>query len=136
MLLIRELTITFERPVWGWGLVLVDFWTEYVGRISLNQGFCVLSADGSTVRAHGSRVLINFDQVAGRPTPWNDRARSGFATLGQMQTSACWHRRARRRRQQGSSRAPVDGNATVSPAKPTQVRGTARDQELGREHMP
>ncbi|MFI6079006.1 acyl-CoA thioesterase [Actinoplanes sp. NPDC051343] len=79
--LVREVTITYERPIRRDGRVWAHVWVESVGTTSYTHGFRLLSPDGTKQYAHGKRVLIKVDPSTQRPAPWSDEAR---AVLGEL----------------------------------------------------
>ncbi|MFG2227191.1 acyl-CoA thioesterase [Streptomyces sp. NPDC048644] len=78
---IKEMRISYERPVTGAGRYAAHLWVERVGRTGLTYGFRICSADGTETYARGHRVLVRVDPQALRPTPWSDRARTITAGL-------------------------------------------------------
>lgn len=69
VLVIRELTMTYHRPVVGITDVDVHFWVDRAGRTSVTYRFQVLSADHTVVHADGRRVVVNLDGKTLRPAP-------------------------------------------------------------------
>lgn len=67
--LVREVSVTYDQPIMDYGPVSVHFWIDRIGTTSYVQGFRVVSADGGTEYAHGSRVLIKVDPKTMRPSP-------------------------------------------------------------------
>ncbi|MER7441877.1 acyl-CoA thioesterase [Micromonospora avicenniae] len=78
---VRELLVTYHRPIQGSGQRLVHFWFNSVGRTSAEYGFRILSADGATVNAEGRRVVVRLDPATLRPTPWTDVIRPEMEKL-------------------------------------------------------
>jgi len=69
---IRELTLSFHRPVLGMGEVDVHFWISRAGRTSVTYTFRIVSTDGEVLHADGARTLVNLDPVTLRPTALTD----------------------------------------------------------------
>lgn len=67
---VRELSLTYHRPVTGVGVVAVRFWIQAAGSTSVTYCFDVRSASRDLLHAEGSRVLVNLDPVTLRPTPF------------------------------------------------------------------
>jgi len=64
---VRELALTYHRPVVGIGDVDVHLWIERAGRSSVMYRFEVLSTDRAIRHADGSRVLVFLDPATLRP---------------------------------------------------------------------
>ena len=78
---IKEMRVSYERPVTAPGRHAAHLWVERLGRTGLTYGFRLCSADGEVTYAQGHRVLVRVDPRALRPTPWSDRARAVAADL-------------------------------------------------------
>lgn len=79
---VKELRITYERPVNRTGEYAVHLWLERLGRTGLTYGFRFCSADGAVTYAQGARVLVRLDPHTLRPAPWTERFRvAGRALL-------------------------------------------------------
>jgi acyl-CoA thioester hydrolase len=76
---VGEFSISYHVPVCTVGELKVHMWTERLGNSSATIGFRILSADGETVHAAGTRVHIKLDPATLRPAPWTDEART-YAT--------------------------------------------------------
>jgi acyl-CoA thioester hydrolase len=72
--LIREVSVTFDRPIRDYGRVLVHLWIDRIGTTSYVVGFRIVSADGAEQYAHGTRAEIKVDPVTMRPSPIAGRA--------------------------------------------------------------
>ncbi|MEV4349299.1 hotdog domain-containing protein [Actinoplanes sp. NPDC049596] len=73
-ILVREFSITFDRPIRNYGRVLIHLWIERVGTTSYVMGFRILSASGQEEYAHGHRVLVSIDPATMRPAPITGRS--------------------------------------------------------------
>ncbi|XVV15016.1 acyl-CoA thioesterase [Actinoplanes sp. CA-131856] len=73
-ILVRDFSITFDRPIRSYGPVLIHLWIERIGTTSYVMGFRVLSASGPEEYAHGSRVLVSIDPATMRPAPITGRS--------------------------------------------------------------
>ncbi|MFE1171867.1 acyl-CoA thioesterase [Streptomyces sp. NPDC058773] len=73
---IKEMRVSYERPVTRPGHYGAHLWVERLGRTGLTYGFRLCSADGTETYAQGHRVLVRIDAQTLRPTPWSDRARA------------------------------------------------------------
>ncbi|WP_435770774.1 acyl-CoA thioesterase [Nocardioides sp. SYSU DS0651] len=69
VLVIRDLQLTYHRPVLGVGDIDVHFWVDRAGTTSVTYRFRVLSPDHATVHAEGHRVVVFLDGQTLRPTP-------------------------------------------------------------------
>ncbi|MYT28740.1 hotdog domain-containing protein [Streptomyces sp. MspMP-M5] len=78
---IKEMKVSYERPVTSAGRYSAHLWVERLGRTGLTYGFRLCSADGTETHARGHRVLVRVDPQTLRPTPWSDRARGIAAEL-------------------------------------------------------
>ncbi len=78
---IKEMRVSYERPITSPGRHAAHLWVERLGRTGLTYGFRLCSADGATTYAQGHRVLVRVDSQTLRPTPWSDRARAIAAEL-------------------------------------------------------
>jgi acyl-CoA thioester hydrolase len=78
---VRAYSITFHRPVRGTGEVGVHFWLERIGTTSADYRFRVISADGETVFAEGSRTNIRLDPATMHPAPWTEQGRATASAL-------------------------------------------------------
>ncbi|MFH8570980.1 acyl-CoA thioesterase [Streptomyces sp. NPDC017993] len=78
---IKEMHVSYERPVTRPGRYAAHLWVERLGRTGLTYGFRLCSVDGGETYARGHRVLVRVDPQALRPTPWSDRARAIAADL-------------------------------------------------------
>ena len=85
---IKEMHVSYERPVTRPGRYAAHLWVERLGRTGLTYGFRLCSADGGETYAHGHRVLVRVDPQALRPTPWSDRARAVAADLVRPEADA------------------------------------------------
>ena len=79
--LVREVCITFDRPIRDYGQVLLHFWAERVGTTSLTVAFRFVSLDGAQEYAHGRRVTIKVDPVTDRPAEWSVAGRADLEAL-------------------------------------------------------
>ena len=73
---VKEHRITYHTPVRTAGEVAVHLWTDRVGETSGTYGFRILSADGSTVHAEGTRIVVKLDPATMRPSPWSPQSRA------------------------------------------------------------
>ncbi|GAA5610488.1 acyl-CoA thioesterase [Streptomyces platensis] len=73
---IKEMKVSYERPITRPGRYAAHLWVERLGRTGLTYGFRLCSADGTETYAQGHRVLVRVDAQTLRPTPWSDRARA------------------------------------------------------------
>jgi acyl-CoA thioester hydrolase len=80
-ILVREFSITFDRPIRAYGRVLVHLWIERIGTTSYVMGFRILSASGEEEYAHGRRVLVSIDPVTMRPGPITGRSLEDLRAL-------------------------------------------------------
>ncbi|MFI9257938.1 acyl-CoA thioesterase [Streptomyces sioyaensis] len=78
---IKEMRLSYERPVTRPGRYAAHLWVERLGRTGLTYGFRLCSADGAETHAQGHRVLVRVDARTLRPTPWSDHARAVAADL-------------------------------------------------------
>ncbi|AVT37694.1 thioesterase family protein [Plantactinospora sp. BB1] len=78
---VRELTLTYRRPINRPGAVAVHFWVEHLGRTSLRYGLRILSVDGATVYAEGSRAAVLLDPATMQPAPFSDAGREAVTPL-------------------------------------------------------
>jgi acyl-CoA thioester hydrolase len=78
---VREFTISYLAPIATTGPVWVHFWLDRFGESSGTYGFRILSRDGQTVHAHGTRSIVRLDPRTMRPTAWTDAGRAVAATL-------------------------------------------------------
>ncbi|MEW1660718.1 MULTISPECIES: thioesterase family protein [unclassified Streptomyces] len=78
---IKEMKVSYERPLTRAGHYAAHLWIERLGRTGLTYGFRICSADGTETHARGHRVLVRVDPQTLRPTPWSDRARAIAAEL-------------------------------------------------------
>ncbi|MFE7664819.1 acyl-CoA thioesterase [Streptomyces celluloflavus] len=85
---IKEVQVSYERPLTRPGHYAAHLWIERLGRTGLTYGFRLCSADGAETYARGHRVLVRVDPQALRPTPWSDRARATAAELLRPQEAA------------------------------------------------
>lgn len=69
---VRELTVTYHRPITSVGTVGVHFWIDDIGTTSAVYRFRVLSDDGAVVHAEGRRVQVKLDPATQRPSPISD----------------------------------------------------------------
>ncbi|MBN6053123.1 thioesterase family protein [Nonomuraea sp. RK-328] len=72
---VLEQTYRYLSPVRGVGPVHVEFRLKHLGRSSMVYAFRVLSADGRTVHAEGTRAEVNIDMETLRPAPWAEETR-------------------------------------------------------------
>ncbi|NMO57499.1 acyl-CoA thioesterase [Actinoplanes sp. TBRC 11911] len=79
--LVREITITFDRPVRRYGMILVHVWVERLGATSYSHGFRMVSLDGAEEYAHGVRTLVKINPTTQRSAPWSDLAREVLGEL-------------------------------------------------------
>lgn len=79
--LLREVAITFDRPITDFGTVVMHLWAEKAGTTSMVLGFRLLSGDGAEEYAHGHRVSIKIDPRTKQPAPWTARARADIEEL-------------------------------------------------------
>ncbi|GGU69001.1 thioesterase [Streptomyces albospinus] len=84
---IKEMRVSYERPVTSAGRFAAHLWVERLGRTGLTYGFRICDADGTGTYAHGHRVLVRVDAGTLRPTPWSDRARAIAADLLKPETA-------------------------------------------------
>ncbi|WP_113698913.1 acyl-CoA thioesterase [Nonomuraea lactucae] len=70
-----EQTIKYRSQVRGVGGVSVGFRMERLGRSSMVYTFRVMSRDGQTVHAEGTRTEVNVDMATQRSAPWADATR-------------------------------------------------------------
>ncbi|MFK3983785.1 acyl-CoA thioesterase [Micromonospora sp. NPDC050397] len=87
-LAVRELTLAYRRPINRPGEVAVHFWAEHLGRTSVRYGFRILSLDGATVYAEGSRTMVLLDPATMQPAPWRDATREAVTVLLRPTTEA------------------------------------------------
>jgi acyl-CoA thioester hydrolase len=73
---VKEFSIGYRAPIRRTGDICVHFWLEHMGRSCAVYNFRLLSSDGTTVFAEGSRVVIKLDRETGRPSPWTSEARA------------------------------------------------------------
>jgi acyl-CoA thioester hydrolase len=73
---VKEYRISYHTPIRTAGDVAVHLWTERVGETSVSYGYRILSADGSTVHADGTRVMVKIDPATMRPAPLTPQARA------------------------------------------------------------
>lgn len=73
---IKEMKVSYERPILRAGDYAAHLWVERLGRTGLTYGFRICSADGTVTHAQGHRVLVRVDPQTFRPTPWSERARA------------------------------------------------------------
>ncbi|GLX49153.1 thioesterase [Streptomyces hygroscopicus subsp. hygroscopicus] len=71
---VRELLVTFERPVTRIGPVDVTFWLDHLGGTSAQFGFRFHSR-GAT-HARGRRVIVKIDPETAVPAPWTEKTRA------------------------------------------------------------
>lgn len=85
---IKEMRVSYERPVTRPGHYAAHLWVERLGRTGLTYGFRLCDADGTGTYAQGHRVLVRVDPQALRPTPWSEHARSIAAGLLRPEAAA------------------------------------------------
>ncbi|QFR97538.1 acyl-CoA thioesterase [Streptomyces tsukubensis] len=73
---VKELRISYERPVVRSGEYAVHLWLDRLGTTGLTYGFRYCSADGAMTYARGTRVLVRLDPGTLRPAPWSERFRA------------------------------------------------------------
>lgn len=73
---VRELSITYEYPVFGMRTILLHLWIEKMGRTSFTYGFEFRSADGALRHAAGRRVQVRLDPATLQPCPLSDVGRA------------------------------------------------------------
>ncbi|MFJ4921765.1 acyl-CoA thioesterase [Streptomyces sp. NPDC088725] len=73
---VKELSVSYERPVTRTGPYAVHLWLERLGRTGLTYGFRFCSADGAGTYARGSRVLVRVDAATLRPAAWSEPFRA------------------------------------------------------------
>ncbi|GLU49892.1 acyl-CoA thioesterase [Nocardiopsis ansamitocini] len=78
---VRAFEITYHFPVTEPGKVGVHLWIERIGRSSYTYGFRVISLDGATVHAEGTRVQINLDPTTLTPATLSDEVRAAAQPL-------------------------------------------------------
>lgn len=78
---VRELRISYERPVSRPGTYAVHLWLERLGNTGLTYGFRFCSADGTVTYAHGIRVLVRLDPQTLRPASWSEPFRAAGREL-------------------------------------------------------
>ena len=78
---VRDIAITYDRPIRDYGPVVVHFWVERIGTTSYTIGFRFASPEGTEEYAHGSRVMVKIDPATMRPAPWTERALRDFREL-------------------------------------------------------
>ncbi|WP_205314764.1 acyl-CoA thioesterase [Nonomuraea lactucae] len=72
---VLEQVIRYRSPIRGVGMVNVCSRLEHLGKSSMVFAFRVVSEDGRTVHAEGSRTEVNVDPQSRRPVPWADETR-------------------------------------------------------------
>ncbi|MFE4995652.1 acyl-CoA thioesterase [Streptomyces mirabilis] len=78
---VREQTFRYRSPVRGVVRVNVCFRLQHLGKSSMVYAFRVLSEDGETVHAEGSRAEVNVDMASLGSAPWADATRDLANTL-------------------------------------------------------
>ena len=73
--LVKQASITYDRPVVGTGPYAIQIWIERVGRTSATWGYRFCSTDGQTIYAHGTRTNVRVD-ATGTPVPWSEKTRA------------------------------------------------------------
>lgn len=72
---VLEQTFRYLSPVRGVGHVNVCFRMQRLGRSSMVYAFRVVSGDGETLHAEGSRAEVNVDMASLGSAPWADETR-------------------------------------------------------------
>ncbi|MFI1397980.1 acyl-CoA thioesterase [Streptomyces sp. NPDC020681] len=72
---VLEQTFRYRSPVRGVGRVNVCFRLQHLGKSSMVYAFRVVSEDGETVHAEGSRAEVNIDMASLGSAPWADATR-------------------------------------------------------------
>ena len=72
VLAVRELSVTYHRPVLGLGDVDVQLWVARAGRTSVGYRLRMLSPDHTVLHAEGTRTVVNLDPRTLRPAPLSD----------------------------------------------------------------
>ncbi|MBB5140608.1 acyl-CoA thioester hydrolase [Thermocatellispora tengchongensis] len=75
VMVVRQLSITYQAPITGVCEPVVHFWLEGIGRSSVIYGFRLLSPDRSLLYADGRRVSVNIDPVTLAPAPISEESR-------------------------------------------------------------
>lgn len=75
MHVVVEQTFRYRSPVREVGRVNVCFRLQHLGKSSMVYAFRVVSEDGETVHAEGSRTEANVDMASLRSAPWADATR-------------------------------------------------------------
>lgn len=86
-LMVRELTLTFDRPIRATPAVDVNLRVESVGTTS--AVFLFEFRTGQDVHAHGRRVVVKVDPVNGTSVPWSGQFRQKLAAAAVRGDSAC-----------------------------------------------
>ncbi|GAA3739513.1 acyl-CoA thioesterase [Streptomyces tremellae] len=73
---VKEVRITFDRPITRPGRYAVRLRVEHLGTTSLTYGFDVCDPQAGVSYARGSRTVVRLDPGTRRPAPWSDRARA------------------------------------------------------------
>ncbi|WP_328869363.1 thioesterase family protein [Streptomyces sp. NBC_00287] len=85
---VLEQTYRYLTPVRRVGPVHVEFKLTKLGRSSMVYAFRVLSTDGGTVHAEGTRVEVNIDMETLTTAPWAEQTRELAVTLFGIPTPA------------------------------------------------
>jgi acyl-CoA thioester hydrolase len=72
VLAVREMSVTYHRPVLGVGDVDVQLWVDRAGRTSVSYRLRMLSPDHTVLHAEGTRTVVNLDPVTLRPVPFTE----------------------------------------------------------------
>lgn len=79
-IVVRELTVTFEKSLRASPSVDVKFWVETIGATSVV--FLFQLSTGTVIHAHGRRVMVKVDPVKGLSSPWSGEFRKKIAATG------------------------------------------------------
>ncbi|QKV96039.1 thioesterase family protein [Streptomyces sp. NA02950] len=72
---VLEQTFRYRSPIRGVGRVNVCFRMQRLGRSSMVYAFRVVSEDGQTVHAEGTRAEVNVDMASLGSAPWAEETR-------------------------------------------------------------
>lgn len=75
MHVVLEQTFRYRSPIRGLSRVNVCFRMQRLGRGSMVYAFRVVSEDGQTVHAEGTRAEVNVDMTSLGSAPWADATR-------------------------------------------------------------
>jgi acyl-CoA thioester hydrolase len=81
IVVVREFSIRYRRPINSAGPVDVHFWLEEMNETSRAYAARFLSTDHRTVHAEARRVMVTIDPRTGRPTPMTPQSRAIAETL-------------------------------------------------------